>query len=117
LRNLLLTAGHDLDALELPVRLEVGSGESFVAASGQETSVKPGDMYIADAQGRVLSAIITGPSDFARIAPETTAGLFYAYAPPGIAPALVDAHLDEIEGNVKLIAPGAEIVAREIVTA
>ena len=27
LRNLLLTAGHDLDALELPVRLTVGSGE------------------------------------------------------------------------------------------
>jgi DNA/RNA-binding domain of Phe-tRNA-synthetase-like protein len=117
LRNLLLTAGHDLDALELPVRLEVGSGESFVAANGQETSVKPGDMFIADAQGRVLSAIITGPSDFARIAPETTAALVYAYAPPGVDSTLVETHLAEIEGNVKLIAPEAEVVSREIVTA
>lgn len=117
LRNLLLTAGHDLDALELPVRVTVGSGESFVAPNGQETSVKPGDMFIADAQGRVLSAIITGPSAVARIGPETTAALFYAYAPPGVAHALVDTHLGEIEGNVKLIAPGAEVVAREIVTA
>ena len=117
LRNLLLTAGHDLDALELPVRLKVGSGEPFIASNGQETSVKPGDMFIADAQGRVLSAIITGPSDIARIGPETTAALFYTYAPPGVDPALVEAHLDEIERNVRLIAPEAEVIAREIVTA
>ncbi len=117
LRNLLLTAGHDLDALELPVRLTVGTGESFIAPNGQETTVKPGDMFIADARGRVLSAIITGPSDVARIGPETTAALFYTYAPPGVDSALVDAHLDEIERNVRLISPEAEIVAREIVTA
>ena len=117
LRNLLLTAGHDLDALELPVRLAIGTGEPFIAPNGQEASVKPGDMFIADAQGRVLSAIITGPSDVSRIGPKTTAALFYAYAPPGVDPALVDAHIDEIERNVKLIAPEAEVVAREIVTA
>jgi len=117
LRNLLLTAGHDLDALELPVRLTVGTGESFIAPNGQETSVKPGDMVITDARGRVLSAIVTGPSDFARIGPETTAALFYAYAPPGVDPTLVEGHLNEIERNVRLIAPEATIAAREIVTA
>jgi DNA/RNA-binding domain of Phe-tRNA-synthetase-like protein len=117
LRNLLLTAGHDLDALELPVRLTVGTGEPFIAANGQETTVKPGDMFIADARERVLSAIITGPSDVARIGPETTAALFYAYAPTGVDPALVRAHLGEIERNVRLIAPEADVVAREIVTA
>src|SRR5215203_5692209 len=117
LRNLLLTAGHDLDALEVPVRLTVGTGESFMAANGQETSVKPGDMVIADARGRVLSATITGPSDVARIGPKTTAALFYAYAPPGVDPALVDAHIDDIERNVRLISPEAIVVAREIVTA
>src|SRR5215213_5000050 len=102
LRNLLLTAGHDLDELELPVRLTVGSGESYVAPNGQEMTVKAGDMAIVDSGGRVLSAIITGPSDVARIGPETTAALFYTYAPPGVAPALVDTHLGEIAGNVKL---------------
>ena len=117
LRNLLLTAGHDLDALELPVRLEVGSGESFVAPNGQETTVKSGDMFIADARGRVLSAIITGPSNVARIRAETTAALLYAYAPPGVDPSLVEAHLDEIERNVRLIAPEVEVIGREIVTA
>jgi hypothetical protein len=95
----------------------VGSGESFIAPNGQETSVKPGDMFIADAGGRVLSAIITGPSAVARIGPETTAVLFYAYAPPGVDSNLVHAHLDEIERNVRFISPDAAVAAREIVTA
>jgi DNA/RNA-binding domain of Phe-tRNA-synthetase-like protein len=116
LRNLLLTAGHDLDALELPVRLDIGHREAFVGPNGSEQTVKPGDMVIADAHGRVLSAIISGPSDVARIGPATTAALFYTYAPPGVDSALVNTHLDEIERNVRLISPEAA-VAREIVTA
>ena len=117
LQNLLLTAGHDLDEIELPVRLGVGAGEAFIAPNGQEQAVKPGDMFIADARGRVLSAIITGPADAARIGPGTTAALFYCYAPRGIDPALVAAHLDEIERNVRVISPEAVVIAREIVTA
>ena len=117
LRNLLLTAGHDLDAIALPVRLGVGAGETFTAPNGNEQAVKSGDMVVADARGRVLSAIVTGPSDVARIGPETTAALFYCYAPPGIDPALVSAHLDEIERNVRLIAPDGEVVSREMASA
>ena len=117
LNTLLLTAGHDLDAVELPVRLGVGAGEAFVGPNGNETTVKDGDMFIADAGGRVLSAIITGPSDFARIGPETTAALFYTYAPPGVDQALVSTHLDEIERNIRVISPGADVVGREIVRA
>ena len=117
LRNLLLTAGHDLDALQLPVRLSVGAGESFTAPNGQETTVKAGDMVITDARGRVLSAIITGPSDVARIGPETASALFYTYAPPGVDAAHVSAHLDEIEVNVRLISPDAEVIVRQIVGA
>ncbi len=117
LSNLLLTAGHDLDALELPVRLSTGASEAFTAPNGKEMTVKSGDMFIADAGGRVLSAIITGPSDFARIGPETTAALFYTYAPPDVDQALVSIHLDEIERNVRLISPDGETIAREIMTA
>ena len=117
LGNLLLTAGHDLDALDLPVRLGAGDGETFTGPNGKEMAVKADDMFMADARGRVLSAIINGPSDFARIGPETTAALFYCYAPPGVDPALVAIHLAEIERNVRLISPEAEVVGREIVTA
>lgn len=115
LRNGILTAGHDLDAVSLPIDLGVGAGEPFPSPSGTEQTVKPGDMFTA-VDGRVLSAVITGPSAVARISPETTAALFVAYAPPGVAPALVDGHLAEIERNVRLIAPDAGTVGRELVT-
>jgi DNA/RNA-binding domain of Phe-tRNA-synthetase-like protein len=117
LRNGILTAGHDLDAVTLPVRLGVGQEESFRAPSGSELTVKPGDMFTADGEGRVLSAVLTGPSDVARIGPETTAALFVVYAPPGVEPALVITHLDEIEQNVRVVSSEATVVGRELVTA
>lgn len=117
LGNLMLTAGHDLDQVALPVRIGSGAGEGYVSPSGGELAVKEGDMVFTDAAGQVLSAIVTGPSDVARIGPHTTAALFCVYAPPGIAAASVDMHLAEIERNVRLIAPDAEVVGREIVTA
>lgn len=115
LRHLLLTAGHDLDQIELPVRLAAGNGETFTSPAGKAMTVKAGDMFITDGQGRVLSAIITGPSDVARIGPDTTSVLMYAYAPPGIEERLLGAHLDEIERNIRLVAPEAETIGREIV--
>jgi DNA/RNA-binding domain of Phe-tRNA-synthetase-like protein len=117
LRNLLLTGGHDLDAVTLPVRLDAGTGETFRSPSGAELTVKPGDMFTADAEDRVLSAVVTGPSDFARIGPETTGMVVVVYAPPGIAPAAVSTHLDEIAANARLVSPAAEVVGREVVTA
>src|SRR5918997_6373165 len=40
LSNLLLTAGHDLDAVALPIRLGVGAGEAFIGPNGKEMTVK-----------------------------------------------------------------------------
>lgn len=117
LRNLLLTGGHDLDELELPLRIDAGDGEAFLSPSSAEMTVKQDDMFIADAQDRVLSAIVTGPSNVARISPKTTAIIVYVYAPPGVDLARIEAHLDEIRRNVRLIAPDAEVVGREIATA
>lgn len=117
LANLLLTGGHDLDQLSLPVVLDAGAGQEFTAPNDKPQVVKEGDMFTADATGRVLSAVITGPSGFARISPETTAALFYAYGPPGVSAAAMSAHLDAIERNVRLISPDAVTAAREIITA
>src|SRR5918992_1899356 len=44
LRTQVLTAGHDLDALAPPVRLDAGTGaEGYRKPSGEETVVKAGD--------------------------------------------------------------------------
>lgn len=117
LRSRVLTAGHDLDALVPPVRMDVGTGEErYRTPAGAESVVKPGDMYVADAD-EVLSSIVVGPAAHARIGPETTAVLFAAYGVPGVAPAAVAAHLAEIERLVRLVCPAAETALRHVAVA
>ncbi len=114
LKNQLLTAGHDLDALREPLRLDVAKGgEHYTLLNGKEETLKPGDMFIADAEG-VTSSILYGPDYRTRITPETHNVLFTVYAPPGIEPAAVRQHLEDIRAYVGLIAPGAEGVLLKV---
>jgi DNA/RNA-binding domain of Phe-tRNA-synthetase-like protein len=109
LANLLLTAGHDLDAIEPPVRIDVAEGtETYTALSGTEQQLKTGDMTIADAQG-VLSSILYGPDQRTRIVPTTRRVLFTVYAPAATDPAAVRHHLEEIRDLARLVAPAAEV--------
>ena len=108
LKNKLLTAGHDLDIVEPPVKLDVALGsETFTRINGQQQQLKAGDMYIADTQG-VLSAVIYGPDQRTRIRPTTRRVLFTVYAPPGIRAEAVRQHLEDIENYARTIAPQAE---------
>lgn len=108
LKSMLLTAGHDLEVVRAPVRLDVADGsERYVMLNGQEQQLKPGDMMIADAQG-VISSVIYGPDKRTQIRPTTRQVLFTVYAPPGIGEEAVHQHLQVIEANVRLIAPAAE---------
>lgn len=117
LRTLVLTAGHDLEAMLLPLVLGVGTGgERYRTPGGAETAVKAGDLYTRDAGG-VLSAVVTGPSDRARIGPGTTSAVFVAYGPPGVEAAAVSAHLDEIERLARRVAPAAERLDRVVESA
>jgi len=107
LKNMLLTAGHDLDVVEPPVRLSIASGtERYTRLNGQEQQLKAGDMFIADAQG-VLSSVIYGPDQRTQILTGTRRALFTVYAPPGIGEQAVAQHLKDIKAYVLLIAPEA----------
>src|SRR5215212_5986344 len=45
-KNLLLTAGHDLDTLHLPLALDVSKGdEQYTLMRGEEQVLKAGDMF------------------------------------------------------------------------
>jgi len=114
LKNLLLTAGHDLDAVQMPVKLDVAGGsERYIRLNGQEQELKPGDMMIADAQG-VISCVLYGPDRRTRITPETRQVLFTVYAPPGIGEQAVHDHLQDIQANVLLVAPQADVELLEV---
>ena len=109
LKNLLLTAGHDLAAAQKPVRVDVAEGsERYIRLNGQEQQLKPGDMMIADAEG-VISSVLYGPDQRTRITAGTKQVLFTVYAPPGIGEEAVRAHLEDIRDNVLLVAPQAQV--------
>jgi DNA/RNA-binding domain of Phe-tRNA-synthetase-like protein len=117
LKNLLLTAGHDLAAVEEPIRLNVSTGnECYVLLNGQEQVLKPGDMFVADAQG-VISDVIYGPDQRTRITATTRQVLFVVYAPAGIGAEVVHGHLVNIQANVTLVAPEAVVKSLDVYVA
>lgn len=108
-KNALLTAGHDLDCLQLPVTLGVASGsERYALLRGQEQVLKAGDMFMADRAG-VISSILYGPDQRTQIRPQTGNVLFAVYAPAGIAPEAVQAHLRDIRDYVRMVSPASTV--------
>lgn len=117
LKNLLLTAGHDLAALRGAVRIGVASGsERYTLLNGKEQALKDGDMYIADEKG-IISSIVYGPDQRTRITPATTEVLFTVYGVPGIGDEAIRAHLRDIQRNVQLVSPTAETRLLAVVAA
>lgn len=109
LKNLLLTAGHDLDGLQSPIGIYVADGsERYVRLDGQEQVLKAGDMFIADGEG-IMSSVLYGPDRRTQIRAETQRVLFTVYAPPGIGEQAVRDHLHGIKDLVALVAPEAEV--------
>jgi DNA/RNA-binding domain of Phe-tRNA-synthetase-like protein len=108
-KNLLLTAGHDLDILQLPLTLDVSNGsESYVLMRGETQTLKPGDMYIRDRLG-IASDIIYGPDQRTQINAGTRNVVFTVYAPAGIGERLATQHLQDIRDYVQIIAPQARV--------
>ena len=117
LKNQMLTAGHDLDALEMPVGVDVAGGdEHYTRINGQDQQMKPGDMMISDARG-IVSSIVYGPDRRTQITPETRRVLFTVYAPPGIDAETVRLHLEEIRSNALVVAPNARSDVLEVLIA
>ena len=117
LESQLLTAGHDLDLIQLPISIEVSRGdERYILLNGQEQILKPNDMYIRDQLG-IISDIIYGPDQRTPINKNTHSALFTVYAPAGIARDRLADHLETMREYVKLISPEAETLALEIIQA
>jgi DNA/RNA-binding domain of Phe-tRNA-synthetase-like protein len=116
LKNHLLTAGHDVGALQLPVTLDVSTGdETYTKMNGKEQALSPGDMFISDALG-VMSSIIYGPDSRTPITSGTSDVLFTAYGPEGISAQQMTGHLEDIRDFVKLASPDAHIETLEVVS-
>ena len=109
MKNMLLTAGHDLDTLRLPLTLDVSKGtERYTLMRGEEQVLKPGDMFISDQNG-VISSIIYGPDRRTQITSNTRSVVFTVYAPAGVGNQAVEQHLGDIRDYVTLINAQAQV--------
>ena len=114
-KNCLLTAGHDLDRLQLPVTVGVArEEESYTLLRGQAQGLKAGDMFMADRAG-VISSIVYGPDERTQITAATRNVVFAVYAPAGIAVQTVQAHLEDIRDYVLLVAPAAQVQTLQVI--
>lgn len=117
LNSLLLTAGHDIDTVRGRLTVDVSVGtERYTLLAGGEQTLKAGDMFIRDEKS-ILSSIVYGPDQRTRITSQTRGVTFTVYAPPGIAKGQLEAHLLDLEANVRLFSPHAEVETREVFTA
>jgi DNA/RNA-binding domain of Phe-tRNA-synthetase-like protein len=101
----LLTAAHDVAAVEFPLVAEIATGEeTYQLLSGAEQGLKEGDMYIKD-QCSILSSVIYGPDQRTQITTTTVNAAYTTYGPPGISAALIKEQLEILESYVRLFAP------------
>ncbi len=109
----LLTAGHDLERISLPLTLDVSKGgETYQAMGGRMRTMPKGDMFLSDQKG-ILSSIIYGPDDRSFITPVTTRALFSVYGAPSIPSWQIRDHLEEIGELVAVLSP--EAVRKELI--
>ena len=112
LKNLILTAAHDLDRITLPVAVELSKGdEGYQLLNGMDKELPAGDMFMEDREG-IISSIIYGPDNRTQISEKTNKVLYTIYAPPGIEESLINEHLNDINHYIQIAAPQAEIIER-----
>lgn len=115
LKNHLLTAVHDLATVDPPLRIDYASEPvPYTLFTGEEGALRPGDMYMADAQG-VICSIIYGQDLRTRVTPATTSALYVTYVPPGIESEMVEQHQDDLARYVRLVSPAAMVVVNRII--
>jgi DNA/RNA-binding domain of Phe-tRNA-synthetase-like protein len=118
LENGVLTAGHDLDRLTLPVTVRIArEGEHFALLGNQkDQEAREGDQALADGKG-LIGTILHGPDHRTRMDETTRNALYVVYGVPGVDAETVRAHLGRIRDLVRLALPEARAEGPEILRA
>lgn len=117
LANGLLTAMHDVDAIGERIVADVATGEeTYTLYNGKTAELAEGEMFMHDDVG-ILTSVVRGPAAYGLVVPETTRVAVCVYAPEGIGPGAVSAHLQAIADNMRLLSPQAEIELLEVISA
>jgi DNA/RNA-binding domain of Phe-tRNA-synthetase-like protein len=105
LKNMLLTAIHDLDNIKAPLSIGISTGdEMYTTLRGDEKRLKAGDMMMRDQVG-VISSVIYGPDNRTFVKPSTSNVMFVVYAPEGITREEINTHFEDIKHIIRMISP------------
>lgn len=107
--SLILTSGHDLDALQGPLWVDVArDDEVYTKINGKPQALRPGDMVVRDSAG-IIACVLHGPDQRTRLRLESGAALFGAWCPVDVAPAAVEAHLAALARLLRVEWPEATV--------
>ena len=114
MKNLLLTAVHDLDKIDGSLTMCAAAGtESYVNISGKTELLTKDDLYLSDESG-VISDILCGPDYRTRISGATKNALYFVYGVDGITEAQIRSHLEDIRSYISAAAKSAQFDPIEI---
>lgn len=109
LKNLLLTAGHDLDKIESPLKIDLANeNEHFYGIGEREQTLTRDDLFLSDNLG-ILSSILNGPDNRTKITKETKNILYFVYGPDGVSEKQIYDHLSDIKDYILSGFPDSKI--------
>lgn len=102
LKNMYLTAGHDLDLIKGSLNTNITKGsEEYMNISGNEMKLKPEDITTEDELG-IISSVLFGPDRRTMITEKTRNYLFFAYYPHGEDKTKIKNHFEDIVTYIKI---------------
>lgn len=108
-KNLLLTAGHDLELIEGDLTVNIATEPlNYKGLSGKEQQLIKNDLYLSDEKG-ILSSIMNGQDYRTRITEATQHALYFVYGVEGVTEPLIHAHLKTISSYLSQAIPGVEV--------
>lgn len=114
LKNMLLTAIHDLETISFPLKIGISvNEETYITLGGEEKRLKFADMMVSDQTG-VISSVIYGPDERTRVTPSTSRILIVVYAPDGISRESIFSHFKDLENLIGRISPDCKITLRSV---
>ncbi|MEM1486248.1 phenylalanine--tRNA ligase beta subunit-related protein [Oscillospiraceae bacterium PP1C4] len=114
LESMLLTAGHDLSKLQMPLQLKLAAGnETYQSISEKEVNTVGNDLMICDGTG-VISSVLRGPDFKSRITESTVDVLFTIYAPLGIETEYIETSLRSLEERIKAFSRSSQTEVMQV---
>jgi DNA/RNA-binding domain of Phe-tRNA-synthetase-like protein len=102
LKNMYLTAGHDLDLIEGSLNTTITKGdEEYTNISGKEMKLKAEDIITRDGTG-IISSVLYGPDRRTMITEKTKNYLFFAYYPYGEGDSKIKNHFEDILKYIRI---------------